>query len=44
VPKQSTVPTWKKGQKIPTADLALNVEFELWESDKVDVRSSMLKC
>jgi hypothetical protein len=41
-PKQSTVPTWEKGQKIPTADLALNAEFKLRESDKIDVSSSVL--
>jgi predicted transcriptional regulator len=40
-PKQSTVPTWEKGQKIPIADLALNAEFELRESNKIDVRSSV---
>jgi hypothetical protein len=42
VPKQSTVPTWEIGQKIPTADLALNAEFKLRESDKIDVSSSVL--
>jgi hypothetical protein len=29
MPKQSTMPTWERRQKIPTADLTLNVEFEL---------------
>jgi predicted transcriptional regulator len=41
-PKQSTVPTWEKGQKIPTADLALNAEFKLRESDKIEVSGSGL--